>query len=238
MIPPEENLACIVNNAAGDYFITAKDTNDLAMSLSLPGFDTTRLDDLLRRSKLDGFFGAIARTLRASCALTDEQEQRLSRLPARRSLEPSPRDDAPDWTRRCLGTAVHAFGTRRAQGLAPALRVAANAYSYYRQHLKLSLVPDGLRRPAKRLGYNAWTCIRLVPVDLARELCDQQEGPEEEALQVRSSALAIDPGIERCETSEGTYVRIDGELFIATVDYQLAARLIRHVAALSPTVSR
>lgn len=235
VLAPEENLACIVNNAAGDYFVTAKDTNDLLMALSLPGFDTARFADLLHGSHLDGFFGFIAATLRGSTVLTAEQVSRLREIPVRQTLEPRPRPDTADWNRRCLGTTVHAFATRREYGVVSAVRVAADAFSYYRKRLKLTAAPAGARREAaKAIALNPWTCVRLVPVDLALELVAGRGGGGfgggEGAAAPSVATLDLDPGIERYESPAGTYFRIDGEVFIGTVDYVLDEDVIRQAA--------
>jgi hypothetical protein len=232
MIAPEENLACTVNNAAGDYFVTAKDTNDLLMALSLPAFDVDRFAGALRRSHLDRFFGFIAGTLRASTVLTEQQERRLSTIPTSRTLEPPPRLDEPDWNRRCLATTLHAFAVRRPAGLAPAIRVAGSAFSYYRKHFRLR-VTLSRRSEDDAVHYNPWTCIRLVPPTLALGLLDEptDAGRSAAPLFENRSLVWGRPDFERFDTRAGTYFRIEDEFFLATVDYKLAADLIRHVAA-------
>lgn len=240
MVAAEENLGCIVNNAAGDYFVTAKDTNDVLMALSLPDFDLDRLTRTLRRSHLDGFFSFIAQTLRASTTLTPDQDRRLSALPAPRTLEPSPLPDRADWNRRCIGTTLHAFAVRRPVGLADAVRVAANAFSYYRRRLTLTLAPGGRRPGGEPIPYNPWTCIRLVPLDVALGLLDAPSAagrPEARPPESRS-LVADDPDFERFDTPAGTYFRVDGELFVATVRYVLDAGVIRQAAAAATTLSR
>ncbi|SEF68010.1 Uncharacterised nucleotidyltransferase [Actinacidiphila yanglinensis] len=232
MVPAEENLACIVNNAAGDYFVTAKDTNDLLMALSLPGFDADRFAGLLRSSHLAGFFGFVARTLEASSVLTAEQRGRLAAIPTPRTAEPAPRPDAPDWNRRCAGTALHAFATRRADGIVPAVRVAADAFGYYRRHLKLELAPGGRQSPVRPFALNPWTCVRLVPVDLAVALLDEgTAGGRPATLPERRSFVGTGTDVERIDTPAGMYVRVEEEFFVATVLYRLDPRLVRQAAA-------
>lgn len=229
MLAPEENLACIVNNAAGDYFVTAKDTNDLLMALSLPTFDVDRFAGLLRRSRLDSFFGFVAATLRASTVLTEQQESRLRAIPTARTLEPAPRPGEADWNRRCLGTTVHAFAVRRPAGLVPAFAAAAGAFSYYRRRFRLALAPNG-RSVDKPVRYNPWTCIRLVPLPLALGLLGEAAGEPVAPLPERWSLVDDDPDFVRFDTPAGTYFRIEGEFFLATVEYKLAPDVIRHVA--------
>ncbi len=230
IVPLEENLACIVNNAAGDYFVTAKDTNDLLMALSLPAFDPRRLAGLLRRSHLDGFFGAIVAMLRGSSVLTEEQQRRLRALPTSRTLEPPPRPDTPSWNRRCLGTVVHAFATRRGDGLLGAAKVALNAFDYYRKPLKLTVAPDPAGPPDKLIGFNPWTCIRLVPIDLALGLLDTPPSVEHANAPAATSSVDGDPDFERLDVPAGTYFRIGDEFFVATVDYRLTRDLVGHAA--------
>lgn len=236
MMAPEENIACIVNNAAGDYFVTAKDTNDLLMALSLDTFDIDRLAHQLRRSHLGGFFDRIVETLRASSALTTAQEERLAEVPPVRTMEPRPRSDRADWHRRCIGTTLHAFTSSRQAGILPAVRVAANAFGYYRKRLTLTI--DAGRQPSDarqdRIDYTPWTCIRLVPVSMAQELLggkpDNGEAPR---MPENRSFVGDGTDIERFDTPAGTYFRINDEYFVATVSYRLAARLIRQTAVAS-----
>lgn len=234
MIGPEKNLACIVNNAAGDYFVTAKDTNDLLMALSLPDFDIELFSETLRTARLDGFFGFIAETLRASAILDDEQERKLSRIPTPRTFEPTPRLDQPDWNRRCIGTAAHAFAVRRPAGLVPAVAGAAGAFSYYRKRLKLTVTRAGTRSGDKPVQYNRWTCVRLVPLSLAAQLADGPAGSGPPAPLAPSRSLVNgDPDFERFDTPAGTYFRIEDEVFLATVEYKLPLDLIRYATGRS-----
>jgi hypothetical protein len=231
MVAPEENLACIVNNAAGDYFITAKDTNDLLMALSRPAFDVDRFVSQLRRAHLDGFFGFIVETLQAGTVLTAEQDHRLRTIPRGRTLEIRPQDHHPSWNRRYLGTTLHTFSARRRDGLLPAARIAADAFAYYRKRLALSLRPPA-SGPAKPIVYNAWTCIRLVPLEIATGLIGESATTAATAVPLpeKHSSVSGDPEFERLDTPAGSYIRMAGEPFLATVDYQLDPQLIRHVA--------
>ncbi|ANP49521.1 hypothetical protein J2Z21_006030 [Streptomyces griseochromogenes] len=234
VLAPEENLACVVNNAAGDYFVTAKDTNDLLMALTLAEFDVPRFAARLRRAGLEGFFGFIVDQLRAGTALTAAQEERLCRMPAVRTLEPVPDPREPDWTRRCRGTTVHAFGTGwRRGGFVSAVREAVDAYGYYRDRLALGAVPWQGPEDAAPFALNPWTCVRLVPVDIAEGLLAGRPGTAA-AAPARPKALRIDPGIQRIDVPSGQYVRIEDETFLATVGYELPEQLIsgaRRVAA-------
>ncbi|MCQ1575862.1 nucleotidyltransferase family protein [Streptomyces parvus] len=234
VLAPEENLGCVVNNAAGDYFVTAKDTNDLLMALSLPEFDVPRFAARLRQAGLVGFLGFIVDELRAGTALTATQEERLRALPRVRTLEPAPDPREPHWERRCLGTTVHAFeaGWQRG-GLVPAVRVAADAYGYYRDRLSLAVAPRAGQEAAEPFGLNPWTCVRLVPVDIAEDLLAGEPVPAYPATPGRPKALRVDRGIQRLCTPSGQYVLIEDETFLATVDYQLAPELIAGARAVS-----
>jgi hypothetical protein len=228
LVAPEENLACIVNNAAGDYFVTAKDTNDLLMTISLESFDPERLAAQLRRSHLAGFFGSIVDMLEATSHLTAEQRSRLRTLPRPRTLEPAPPVDRPSWTLRCVGTTVHAFAARRHAGLIPAVKVAAGAFDYYRRRLKLKVVA-GDRPHGKPIAFNPWTCIRLVPMELAQTLLHEAHLPVHPGGGSTGAQTPVDadPAIARFDTEAGTYFKIDGEVFIATVDYTVSADVVR-----------
>ncbi|WP_431043051.1 nucleotidyltransferase family protein [Streptomyces sp. P1-3] len=234
VLAPEENLGCVVNNAAGDYFVTAKDTNDLLMALSLPEFDVPRFAARLRQGGLEGFFGFIVAELRAGSVLTAAQEERLRAMPSVRTLEPVPDPQEPDWERRCLGTTVHAFEAgRRRGGLVSAVRLAVDAYGYYRDRLALSAAPSADREGAEPFELNPWTCVRLVPVDIAEDLLAGGPSPLSPAAPGRPKALKVDPGIQRLDTPSGQYVRIEDETFLATVDYVLPAELIAGARAVA-----
>lgn len=232
VMAPEENLACMVNNSAGDYYITAKDLNDLLMALSLPSFDIARFAAPLRRSNLTGFLGFLVTRLRRVAVLTPQQEAGLRAMPVTRTLEPVPELDGPHWRQRCLGTTMHAFGIGRSRGLRSALRIAANAYRYYRRPLRLAVAAGSPGANPEVLDLNPWTCVRLVPLDLAQSLA--AEHPVEPALAagaealrgVRTAAYPADPGIERSDTRAGSFVHVDGETFVATVSYRLPAELV------------
>ncbi|RGD62203.1 hypothetical protein DR950_34610 [Kitasatospora xanthocidica] len=234
VLAPEENLACVVNNAAGDYFVTAKDTNDLLMALSLPEFDVPRFAARLRQAGLEGFLGFIVAGLRAGTALTAAQEERLRALPAVRTLEPVPNPREPHWERRCLGTTVHAFGEgRRRGGLVGAVRLAADAYGYYRNRLSLSVAGPADGGSAEPFALNPWTCVRLVPVDIAEDLLAGRPDRPNPATPGPAKALRADRGIQRLDTPYGQYVRIEDETFLATVDYRLPGELIAGARAVA-----
>ncbi|MFC1417839.1 nucleotidyltransferase family protein [Streptacidiphilus cavernicola] len=228
-VPVEENLACVVNNAAGDFFVTAKDTNDLLMALSQPELDIERLALRLKQAGLDAFFGFICAELKASSVLTPEQQERFDRLPAVAGLEPSPRPDRPDWELRCLATVVHTFAAHEGQGRTAALRTSMDAYDYYRGPLVLSLAGAD-SAPAPVIGLNPWSCVRLVPVPFARRLLDGAPVPADRAdgrsAPERRTAIAGDPDVERVDLPEGTFVRIADEVFVATVWYELSPDVI------------
>jgi hypothetical protein len=231
-MPLEENLACMVNNAAGDYFVTAKDINDLLMAFALPSFDVTRFVAPLRRANLMGFFKFMAARLRSVAVLTAEQEARLNSIQLTRTFEPAPTVNAPNWRRRCLGTTVHAYGISRPRGLLPAAKIAISGYRYYRKPLKLTVIAKVPRGGPEPLGLNQWTCVRLVPLDLALRLAAAHPaqppapaGPERLGT-ARTSAFPGDPGIERITTPAGTLMRVDGETFVGTVFYRIPVGLI------------
>ncbi|MFI7553253.1 nucleotidyltransferase family protein [Micromonospora sediminimaris] len=235
LLAPEDNLACVVNNAAGDYFVTAKDTNDLLLGITAPDFDLPRFLGLIRQARLDGFLGFMIRTLRETTVLTEEQERRFREIPPALTVEPPPRPDAPSWTLRCLGTTLHAFAVRRDAGLIAAGRTAANAFSYYRKRLQLRAVPGGGRN-ARAAEWNPWTCVRLVPLDMATGLLEQ---PGEAAYtDAASSFIGGDKEFERFDTAAGMYFRIGDEFFVGTVEYDLSADVIRQARAAAAVRTR
>ncbi|MFJ8626441.1 nucleotidyltransferase family protein [Kitasatospora sp. NPDC093550] len=232
VMPAEENLAGGVNNAAGDHFVTIKDTNDLLSALDRDDFDWGRFRTLVEDAGLTQFLGHIVDKLRLSSLLTPRQTEALRRLPRARGLEPRPRLDRPDWHRRYLATTVHAFRVTRAQGTVPALRTAAGAYAYYSKRLRLSLdrvdrAPDLLER------FDTSTCVRLVPVDLADALAEgSSTAAHPAATVVRRAHLVDDPGLVRADTAVGSCLVVDGEPFVATVSYRLAPGLVGAARAL------
>lgn len=233
LIAPDVNLACIVNNAAGDYFVTAKDTNDLLLTISRPDFDPARFCSLIRRAHLGSFFSRVVEALRFSSALTDEQELRLRALPVGHAFEPAPRPDLPNWRRRCLGTTLHAFAVRRADGIVPAAKTAASAFFYYRKRLRLTVLSKEGPVPVRSAEWNTWTCIRLVPIDLAITLIREAGGVADDASAPPTvgTVVAGDPDVERFDVPSGMYFRIADEFFVGTVTYDLYADVIREAAA-------
>ncbi|MGC4813658.1 nucleotidyltransferase family protein [Micromonospora sp. DT228] len=227
-LPLEANLACIVNNAAGDYFVTAKDTNDLLLSLSR--FDLDTFGVLIRQARLDGFLASIVAALRDSSILTDEQEAALRELPPARTHELAPKPDGQNWGVRCLGTALHAFETTRRSGVVRATRIAANAFSYYRKRHRLRVV-RGRRIGGLPSRLNRWTCVRLVPVDMAVSLLPAEPIAQAPGRIAESRRVVTgDEGVERVDTDAGTYFRIGDEFFVGTVDYALSVDVIRQAA--------
>lgn len=232
LVPPEENFACVVNNAAGDFFITAKDTNDLLMMLSVPGFDVGCLAARLKEAGLMDFFSFMRDELLASNALTDSQQARLSEFPlAGQVCEPAPQEDKINWGDRCLATVIHAFTAHEWRGRAEAIKIALGAYDYYRAPLKLSVGDEDADGLAEPIRLNPWTCVRLVPLDIAGRLMADSAGPRERPPDTRNGRaerrlVAVDPDIELIDTRTGAYARLADEYFVATVHYDLSPEAI------------
>lgn len=129
----------------------------------------TRFATQIRRAKLEPFLRSMVRTLRLASVPTADEDRVLDALPGGRAWEPAPAPDGSNWRLRCIGTTLHAFSAQRHRGVTAAAKVAANAYAYYRTPLRLSASPPatGERRPFE---LNAWTCVRLIPLDLAESL--------------------------------------------------------------------
>lgn len=222
----EHSLASGVNNAAGDHFVTVKDTNDLLCALSLERVDWALFRGLLESAGLTHFFGFVVEKLRACSILTPRQEEVLTAAGVPTSgLEPAPRLDRPDWGRRCWATTVHAFSAARPRGLGPAVCTAVDAYRYYREPLRLTVDTNpGAAEPLER--FDMATCVRLVPLDLARELPGGRHLDRPGPHVLRRTALRTDRGVVRRDTEAGTFIDMDGEPFVATVSYRIPGAML------------
>ncbi|MER7584415.1 nucleotidyltransferase family protein [Kitasatospora sp. NPDC097691] len=224
VMPPEENLASGVNNAAGDHFVTMKDTNDLLAALDRGDFDWGRFRNLVEDAGLLPFLGFVVDKLRISSRLTPRQAELLDRLPLTRRLEPAPPLTRPDWRRRYWATTVHAFRATRPRGAAAAIRTATGAYDYYSKRLRLELSGPGERREGLD-RFDTSTCVRLVPAELATSLPGFDGATATAAPITGRGTLVADRGIARADTRAGTLLTVDGEVYVATVNYRIPRAL-------------
>ena len=170
-VPPEpgvhlitgaDNVAAVVNNAAGDHFASMKDVNDLIMAARRSPDAVRRGAAVAQRAELGGFLAILVRLLAATSAV-GELRSVFAPLLAGAPAEPVPPLPEPSWTRRWTAVALHAFRVGRRTSVADGVRLAASAVRYYRQRLSLAIVADGAPAP---LALNEHTCVRLVPLEL------------------------------------------------------------------------
>jgi hypothetical protein len=233
-VPPEpglhvltgpDNVAAVVNNAAGDHFASMKDVNDLIMAARRDPETLRRGAAVAQRAELGGFLAILVRLIAATSAVGDLRpvfEPLLAGAPA----EPVPPVPEPSWTRRWTAVALHAFRVGRRTSLGHGARLAASAVRYYRRRLSLAIVPDGEPEP---VTLNEHTCVRLVPLELleSREDAGDLSGGTDGAGRSRR----IDDELEVVPTPAGEVVRIGHEVFVPTVFYRVPRELVRSAVA-------
>jgi len=227
-LPAPLNLAACINNSAGDYVVTAKDMNDVLAALRSPGFDVDAFVGCLEQAGLVPFLSQILHRLELVADLTDADRAVLSRLPRRRSLEPTPPWAGFHWRRRCWGTVVHAtrWGWERGGSL-QAVRAGISAYHYYRTPLTLRGAEPG-KRPDRVGALAMSTCLRLVPLEIATELVGGPDRLPAASSECSSVTTVIDPRVPytRFDTPYGTFVEVAGEVFVGTLRYRVAPELV------------
>ncbi|MEV4556241.1 nucleotidyltransferase family protein [Kitasatospora sp. NPDC049285] len=225
----EDDIAAVVANAAGDRFITAKAVNDLLLSLDRAP-DARYLHETLDAAGLLPFLATCLGRVTAWCELTADQAQALAALLPDVAAEPVPPVDRADPAERCEITVAHARETAlRVLGLPPerADAVAASAREAYGKDHPLQVVPDAEAQPVDWAGLNNWTCVRLVPVELAAALVEPGAAA---ASAGRGEASALSEEMVREETGGGTLIRAIGDSFVPTVDFALPAGLVAAAA--------
>jgi hypothetical protein len=225
----EDDMCAVVANAAGDCFITAKMINDLLLCLDRSP-DVRYLHETLGSGGLLPFFVTCLDRLKAWCALTPEQAERLAALYPAVAAEPVPPLDRADPAERCEVTVEHARETAvRALGLSPeqAAAVAVSARAAYGKDHPLQLVPDAQAQPVDWDGLNNWTCVRLVPAELAVA----QAASQDTAMARRvTEPVALSEQMVREGTGTDSVVRAIGDTFVPTVDFALPAGLVAALA--------
>ncbi|MET9361742.1 nucleotidyltransferase family protein [Streptomyces sp. NPDC006632] len=209
---PEDDIAAVFGNAAGDCMLDLKSVNDLHVLLPLVT-NVARIHALLDHGGLLPFLRGCLSRIRRLTGLPAGLLESLDRLePA-----PGPEEDVQV-------TAAEADRLRIAQTVTHAAEIAlrdhpeqvraivasaADAYSY--DH-PLTVLP----RPAYRLGpLVSWECVRLVPVQgSARHL-------------PRPATVAdVEHPIRLLSLDGGDLVTVGDRVFIPTVDFRVPEDLV------------
>jgi hypothetical protein len=221
----ETTIVHLVANVAGDYLMTTKDLNDLSLCLNDMRVDWTAVVGALAAVRIDGFLGVVMRRVLHSCGLTEEATRTARGVVARvgRDRYADSRPGIPG--RRVLGTVSHSFAIGRRRGVSTAVLRAYDAWRYYRRPLRLHLARGGSGTvDVGRL--NAWTCVRLVPVELAAALAD----PASPAPGLRQLAdrpqWPLCAGLDVVTTPRGALVRAGDRTFVPTVYYGIDRGLV------------
>jgi hypothetical protein len=235
LLTRQENVVLAVANAAGDDFITLKDLNDLFLMCHDPDVDLAAARRALREVRLDGFFGAMAVRLQELFDLTSvppEVRRLLSSLDRR---EPTPPLAAPDGRLRRRVTTAHAFRTGRSHSLRRGLLTGITAWQYYGSTLALRVRPAKRRRPLPPL--NPWTCVRLVPADVATSGAPQISStvPSVPGPGATGESLSGCDMLRVVHCPSGDVVTAGEDVFVPTVDYALDDAVVRDAGRLLPT---
>jgi hypothetical protein len=222
-----DNVAAVVNNAAGDHFASMKDVNDLITAGWRSPEEFGSGVAIARRAELGAFLAILVRMLAATSAV-GELRSLFAPLLAGAPAEPVPPIPAPSWTRRWTAVALHAFRVGRRTSVVDGIRLGAGAARYYRRRLSLAIVPDGGPPPLLRLDEH--TCVRLVPLDLltARDDAGDPGAP----VGTPGRPRPLDDELEVVPTPAGEVVRVGREVYVPTVFYQVPRDLVRSAAAL------
>ena len=235
-VPPEpgvhlitgaDNVAAVVNNAAGDHFASMKDVNDLIMAARRSQDAVRRGAAIAQRAELGGFLAILVRLLAATSAV-GELRSVFAPLLAGAPAEPVPPLPEPSWTRRWTAVWLHAFRVGRRTSVAEGVRLAASAVRYYRQRLSLAIVADGAPEP---LALNEHTCVRLVPLELLEARDDAGDLSGGPAGGGAGPPRRIDDELEVVPTAAGDVVRVGPEVFVPTVFYRVPRALVRSALA-------
>lgn len=221
-----DNVAAMINNAAGDHFASMKDVNDLIAAARWSPDAVRRGAAVAQRAELGAFLAILVRLLAATSAV-GELRSLFAPLLAGAPAEPVPPVPEPSWTRRWTAVALHAYRVGRRTSVFDGVRLAASAARYYRQRLSLAIVPEGRPEP---LRLDEHTCVRLVPLRLLESRADAGDlsGAPEGAL---GRPRPLDDGLEVVPTPSGEVVRIDHEVFVPTVFYRVPRDLVRSAVA-------
>ncbi|MEU9096830.1 nucleotidyltransferase family protein [Streptomyces sp. NPDC048361] len=221
---PEDDIAAVFGNAAGDCMLDLKSVNDLHVLLPQVT-NVARIHTLLDHGGLLPFLRGCLTRIRGLAGLPASLTESLDRLePA-----PGPEEDvqvtpAQADRLRIAQTVTHAteIALRDHPGQVRAIVAsAADAYGY--EH-PLTVLP----RPAYRVGpLVSWECVRLVPVQgSARQ------------LPAGTRAADVEHPIRLLSLDDGDLVTVGDRVFIPTVDFRVPEGLVAalHGAGLSVDV--
>ena len=221
----DEDLFCAaVANAAGDCDLDAKTVNDLVLGLDRD-LDVDRIARSLAEPRLLGFLASALDEVAATSVVDGAARARLDELRARAGddVEPVALVETVDATARARLVSEHtraAAGGQHGFDDDDAESLAGAALDAYLRASEPSLVDGGGRAGVPTA--NPWTCVRLVPLATAAALSAEAVGATSWAPATGTAAdLAV------VALPEGDLVRAGGDLFVPTVDFRMAAHLVR-----------
>jgi Uncharacterised nucleotidyltransferase len=218
----EDNLCAVVGNAAGDCFIDAKTVNDILACLAGP-VDLAYVARTLEAAGLAPFLAAVVEVATSACTLTGAERSALATLRGCASPEPLGLAAEPDPRLRVRLVQAHTADAAWRLTGDPELadRIAAQARAAYEAAKRYRLVRvDRDRSFLPEL--NPWTCLRLAPQRVLRELFGQD-------MSLRFPVTARAPlaaGLELLTGPTGELVRFGGDVFVPTLDYVFPALLV------------
>ncbi|WP_030378780.1 MULTISPECIES: nucleotidyltransferase family protein [unclassified Streptomyces] len=241
----EQNLPVLIANAAGDFFTPLKDLNDLYLYLDpdIAAVDWDKVRKQLSSAGLESYFDGMLDRVARWYALEPRRRRRMAGLRFGARHEPAPSPFAPQWYHRWGVTTAHAARLGLRQSARAGLRCATTAARYYGRHLRLDV--DRSRRAHRhavrmRESLNPWTCVRLVPVDLASELLPGVSPvgggtPAYADSTGRSWTLPGASGVRVIELADGDLVTVNDRVYVPTVWYRLPEPLLRSAARYAAT---
>jgi hypothetical protein len=171
--------------------------------------------------------------LAAWSVLTPEQDKGRERLTPYVGPEPMPPLVAADPRQRCEVTVAHARAIAErmlpdAPGQVAAIVETARAAYGVDHPLRIADLPRSASASLPPL--NNWTCVRLVPVDLAASHLPVR-GDDAEIPAALRGREALSEQLNLLHFDEGVAVQCADDLFLPTVDYVLPEGLVRAAAA-------
>ncbi|GGS49128.1 hypothetical protein GCM10010221_55230 [Streptomyces parvus] len=225
----EDDVCAVVANAAGDCFVTAKMVNDLLLCLERD-LDIAYVHATLDHAGLLPFLATCLGRVRDWCEVTPAQSEQIARLTPALSPEPVPPVTGADGDVRCEVTVAHARGIAGRlfpQDAGRVESVAASALDAYGTDHPLRLVREDEVQPLVWDDLNNWTCVRLVPQELAvARLVGGEPKPQARVEPGR----ALSEQVTVVGTGSGTLVHAIGDTFVPTVDFALPDTLVAALA--------
>ena len=217
LLVPEDDIASIIGNGAGDCRLDLKTVNDLYVLLPLAS-DVARVHALLDEGGLLPFLRGCISRIRALNSLPAIMCELLDRLEPPEGTAEDVQVSTADADRlRIAQTVTHSvdIALRDHSGhVREIVASAADAYSY--EHaLTVGAVP-GMRigRPVN------WECVRLIPCDGGAGDLARQATAREFADPIRVFGL-----------DQGDLVAVGDRVFVPTVDFRVSADLVGGLAA-------